>query len=103
MNTRYDPPMITIHSHPSTQQITNLIIYGVATSVTPTYNTTNTPNKLLSHHFICNVPYNETAETSSFFCSFIVHITTPCLASKYSRYQIHLLDQYERSVLTRVH
>ena len=76
--------MIAIHSYPSTQQITHLdlIIYGVATSITPTYNTTNTPNKLSSHHFICNVPYNETAETSAFFCSFIVDTTTSCFASK---------------------
>ena len=31
-----------------TQQITNLIQCGVAIYVPPTYNTTNTPNKLLS-------------------------------------------------------
>ena len=36
----------TIHLHLSTQQITNLIRCGVATGVTPTYNTTNTTNKL---------------------------------------------------------
>ena len=36
----------TMHSYLSTQQITNLIRYGVATGVTPTYNTTNTANKL---------------------------------------------------------
>ena len=35
------------HSYSSTQQITNLINYRVANGVTATYNTTNTPNKLL--------------------------------------------------------
>ena len=44
--------MIAIHSHPSKQQITNLIKYGVATAVTSAYNATNTPNKLLSHQSI---------------------------------------------------
>ena len=63
-------PEIAIHLYPSTQQIINLIKYGVATSVTPTYNTTNTPNRLLSHQFICNVTYNETAET--FFFSAVI-------------------------------
>ena len=47
----------TIHSCPSTQQITNLIKYRVETGVIPTYNRTNTPNKLLSHQFTCNVTY----------------------------------------------
>ena len=74
--------IIAIHSHPSKQQITNLIKYGVATGITPAYNTTKTPNKLLSHQFICNVPYNKTAETSLFFCSFIVHTTAPCFVSR---------------------
>ena len=39
----------------STQQITNLIKYRVATGVTPTYNTTNTTNEILSHQFMRNV------------------------------------------------
>ena len=39
-------PETTILSYPSTQQITNLINCGVAIGVTPTYNTTNTPNKI---------------------------------------------------------
>ena len=66
-----------IHSHPSKQQITNLIRYRVANCVIPTYNTTNTPNKSSSHQFVCNVPCNEPAETSLFFCSFIVQRTAP--------------------------
>ena len=41
-----------IQSHPSKQQITNLIKYGVATGVAPTYNTTNSPNKLLTRLFL---------------------------------------------------
>ena len=36
-------------SHPSTQQITNLIKNGVETGVTPAYNTTNT---LMNYHVI---------------------------------------------------
>ena len=57
------PPMLAIPSDPSTQQILTLVEYGVATSGTPTSNTTNTLNKSLSHQFICNIPCNETAET----------------------------------------
>ena len=75
-------PVIAVPSHKSTQQFTNLIKCGVATSVTFTYNTTNTPNKLLSYQFMSNVPYNEIAETSLSFCSFIVHTSTPCFVSK---------------------
>ena len=77
--------MMAIYSHPSKQQITNLIKYGVATGVTSAYNTiaTNTHNESLSHQVTCNVQCNETAETSLFFCSFIVHTTVTCIASKH--------------------
>ena len=61
----------------------NQIRSFVATKVKRTCNTTNTPNKSLSHQFTCNVSCNETAETSMFFYNFIVHTTSPCLASKY--------------------
>ena len=44
-----------------TQQITNLIQYGVAIYFPTTYNTTNTPNKLSSDQFICTHNY-------PFFC-----------------------------------
>ena len=71
----------TMHSHPSTQQITNLIKCRVATGATHTYNTTNTTNKSSSHQFIRNVKCNETAETSLFFCSFIVHTIAHCFAA----------------------
>ena len=64
-------------SHPLMQQITNLIKYRVATSFTSTYNTTNNANELLSHQFICNIQYNETAETSLSFCKQLLHITYP--------------------------
>ena len=57
-------PEFTIHCNSSTKQITNLIQSGMATAVTPTYNTTNITNKLASHQFICNVPRNKTTETS---------------------------------------
>ena len=63
-------PLIAIRLYPSTQQITNLIKYGVATSVTLTYNTTDTHNKLLSHQFISDVTYNESAQT--FFFSAVI-------------------------------
>ena len=75
-------PEITIPGDPSTQQIANLIQYGVAIGVTPTYNTTNTLNESLSHRFIGNVLHNETVQTSLFFRSFIVHTTPFCFASK---------------------
>ena len=58
--------MITTHSYKSTQQITNVIKYGVATGVTTTYDTTNTPNKLLTHPFIRIVSFNKTTGTSLF-------------------------------------
>ena len=75
-----------IHSHPAIQPIANLIQYGVATGFTPTYTTTNTSNKLLSHQFMCNIPCNKIAETSFFFCRLIVHTTTSCFVSKYFKY-----------------
>ena len=51
---------------PSKQWIANLIQYEVAISVTPTYNTTNSSNKSLSHQFIGNILGKKTAETSFF-------------------------------------
>ena len=36
--------LIAIHSHPTKQPNANLIKYGVATAVTPAYNTTNNSN-----------------------------------------------------------
>ena len=74
--------MIAIDSHPTKQQNTNLIKYGVATAVTPAYNITNNPNKSSSHPFTFNVPYNATCEISLFFSCFIVHITTLFFISK---------------------
>ena len=50
-----------------TQQIINLIQYGVATYVASTYNTTNTPNKSTSHQFICTHIY-------PFFCIELFHM-----------------------------
>ena len=43
-----------IHSHPLEQQIAMILIKcGVSTSFNPTYNTTNTSNKLLSLQSLC--------------------------------------------------
>ena len=65
--------MIAIHSHPTKQPNTNLMKYGVATAVTPAHNTSNNPNKLSSHQFTFNVPYNATVVllyvTTLFFMS----------------------------------
>ena len=55
----------------STQQITKLIKYEVATGVTPTYDTNNTSNERLSRQFTCTVPCNETADASTFYFSSI--------------------------------
>ena len=74
--------MITIHSYPTKQPNTNLIKCGVATAVTPAYNTTNNSNELSSHQFTFNVPYNATSEISLFFGCFIVHVTTLFFISK---------------------
>ena len=74
--------LIAIHSHPTKQPNTNLIKYGVAIAVTPAYNTTNNSNKLSSHQFIFNVPYNATSAISLFFSCFIVHITILFFLSK---------------------
>ena len=81
--------MIAIHSHLSKQQITNLIKYVVVIGVIPAYNTTNNPNVSLSHQFTYDVPCNETAEISLFFCSFISQTTTPCFTSRWSKCQIY--------------
>ena len=48
-----------------------LIQCGVATSVTSTYHTTNTSNKLPSHQFTCNVPCNKTCKNFPFFLQFL--------------------------------
>ena len=60
--------IIAIHSHPSKQQITNLMKCRVATGVTPAYNTTNSPNKLLSHQFKCNVHAMKLQKFLQFYC-----------------------------------
>ena len=58
--------MITIHFYPSPQQITKLIQFGVATGVTPTYNTSTNKSKSHLYQFTFSVPCNKTAETSLF-------------------------------------
>ena len=74
-------PEITIHSWPSTDQITNLIKCRVATGVTPTYNATNTPNEVLSHSITCSDPSNESDEISVCFCRFFVYTMVNCFVS----------------------
>ena len=87
-------PEITIHSYPSTQQITNLIKYGVATGVTTTYNTANSPNKLLSQQFICNVPYNKTTETFPVFQQFYCTHNCPLFCMQIIQIYILFQSQY---------
>ena len=61
------------NSNPSKQWITNLIHYGVATTVTPTYNTTKISNESSSHQLICSAPGNEIAKTFFFLQFYCTH------------------------------
>ena len=65
-----------------TKQTINLIQYGVAIYVPPTYNTTNTLNKSISHQFICTHNF-------SFFCIKLFHILTNTVSYAYSFHISH--------------
>ena len=64
----------SVHVHIQ-NKITNLIKYGLGIGVTSAYNTTNTPKKLSSQQYMCNVTCNKTA----------FHTIAHCFASKWTK------------------
>ena len=55
----------------------NLIKYEVEFGVTPTYNTTNSPNELLSHQFLCNVTNTMKLQKLPCFSAVLLYTQVP--------------------------